>query len=93
MDRFLSFGGNNLRKSFEFSVGSFHSGFGLSTGVGLSYKFKTLPINLNTYGKFYGLPSEEIFTGWFSFGFGLGLELDKFLLKSKSNDDNKNNNN
>ena len=53
-----------------------------------SYKFKNLPINLNTYGKFYGLPSEEIFTGWFSFGFGLGLELDKFLLKSKSNDDN-----
>ena len=69
-------------------MGSFHSGFGLSTSVGLSYKFKNLPINLNTYGKFYGLPSEEIFTGWFSFGFGLGLELDKFLLKSKSNDDN-----
>jgi len=88
LDRLLSFGGNNLRKSFEFSVGSFHSGFGLSTGAGVSYNFKTLPINLSTYGKFYGLPSEEIFTGWFSFGFGLGLELDKFLLKSKSNDDN-----
>ena len=88
LDRLLSFGGNNLQKSFEFSVGSFHSGFGLSTGVGLSYKFKTFPINLNTHGKFYGLPREEIFTGWFSFGFGLGLELDKFLLKSKSNDDN-----
>ena len=88
LDRLLSFGENNLQKSFEFSVGYFHSGFGLSTGVGLSYKFKTLPINLNTHGKFYGLPNEEIFTGWFSFGFGLGLELDKFLLKSKPIDDN-----
>ena len=53
-----------------------------------SYKLKILPINLNAYGKFYGLPKEEIFTGWFSFGFGLGLELDKFLLNSESNDDN-----
>ena len=88
LDRLLSFGENNLQKSFEFSVGSFHSGFGLSTGVGLSYKFKTMPINLYTHVKIYGLPREEIFTGWFSFGFGLGLELDKFLLKSKSNDDN-----
>ena len=88
LDRLLSFGENNLQKSIEFSVGSFHSGFGLSTGVGLSYKFKTLPINLSAYGKFYGLPREEIFTGWFSFGFGLGLELDKFLLKSKPIDDN-----
>ena len=56
LDRLLSFGGNNSRKSFEFSVGSFHSGFGISTGIGLSYKLKILPINLNTYGKFYGLP-------------------------------------
>ena len=67
-------------------MGSFHSGFGLSTAVGLSYKLKILPINLNTYGKFYGLPKEEIFTGWFSFGFGLGLELDKFLNNLEPND-------
>ena len=88
LNRLMSFGGNYLRKSFDFSLGSFHSGFGVSTSVELSYKVGTLPISLNTYGKFYGLPRDEIFTGWFSFGFGLGLELDKFLLKSKSNDDN-----
>ena len=52
------------------------------------FQFLNLAINLNTYGKFYGLPSEEIFTGWFSFGFGLGLELDKFLFNSEPNDDN-----
>ena len=88
LDRLLPFGGNNLRKSFEFSVGSFHSGFGLSSTAGVSYSFKTLPINLNTYGNFYGLPREEIFTGWFSFGFGLGLELDRFLPISEPKDDN-----
>ena len=93
LNRFLTFGGNNFIKSFDFNVGSFHSGFGLSAGLGISYNLKNLPINLNTYGKFYGLPSEEIFTGWFSFGFGLGLELDKFLLNSESNDDNQKNDN
>ena len=69
-------------------MGSFHSGFGLSSTAGVSYSFKTLPINLNTYGNFYGLPREEIFTGWFSFGFGLGLELDRFLPISEPKDDN-----
>ena len=40
----------------------------------------------NAYAKIYGLPNEEIFTGWLSLGFGLGIELDNLssLLKSES---------
>jgi hypothetical protein len=32
----------------------------------------------------YGLPNEEIFTGWFSMGLGVGIDLETLFLNSKS---------
>ena len=67
-------------------IGSYHSGFGICTGLEFDYHFNQIPIFINAYGKLYGLPNEEIFTGWLSLGFGLGIELDNLssLLKSES---------
>ena len=63
-------------------MGSFHSGFGISSGFQFDYKFEKFPIFINVNGKIYGLPNEEIFTGWFSYGFGIGIELNKLLSNS-----------
>ena len=82
LDNIFTFGGDNLNKSYDFQVGSFHSGFGISSGFQFDYKFEKFPILINVNGKFYGLPNEEIFTGWFSYGFGFGIELNKFFSNS-----------
>ena len=84
LDNLLKFGGESFGKSVMLEVGSYHSGFGVSTGLELDYHFNRIPVFINTYGKIYGLPNEEIFTGWFSMGFGLGIELDNLFLLSKS---------
>ena len=90
LDNIFKFGGDNLNKSYEIQVGSFHSGFGISSGFQINYKFEKLPIFINLNGKAYGLPNEEIFTGWFSYGFGIGIELNKFLSNSKEEINKKN---
>ena len=86
IDRFIPFGGNRFGKALIFELGSFHTGFGFSTGFELDYKFNPIPFYLTTYGKIYALPYEEIFSGWFSFGLGVGIDFEKlFLKKEKKN--------
>jgi len=89
LDNLLKFGGESFGKSVLLEVGSYHSGFGVSTGLELDYHFNRIPVFINTYGKIYGLPNEEIFTGWFSMGFGLGIELDNLFSLSKSENGDK----
>ena len=86
LDNLLKFGGERFDKSYLLEIGSYHSGFGICTGLELDYHFDQIPIFINVYGRVYGLPNEEIFTGWLSLGFGLGIELDNLfsLLKSES---------
>ena len=92
LDNIFTFGGDNLNKSYDFQVGSFHSGFGISSGFQFDYKFEKFPIFINVNGRVCGLPNEEIFTGWFSYGFGIGIELNKLLSNSEeeTNKDDKN---
>ena len=84
LDNFLKFGGERFGKSILLEIGYYHSGFGICTGLDMDYHFNRTPFFINTYGKIYGLPNEEIFTGWFSLGFGLGIELDKLFSLPKS---------
>tara|TARA_X000001036_G_scaffold219544_3_gene205520 strand:+ start:3686 stop:5626 length:1941 start_codon:yes stop_codon:yes gene_type:complete len=86
LDNLLKFGGERFDKSYLLGIGSYHSGFGICTGLELDYHFDQIPIFINAYGRVYGLPNEEIFTGWLSVGLGLGIELDNLslLLKSES---------
>ena len=49
------------------------------SSLNFDYDIKSMPIYVSTYGKLYGLPNEEIFTGWLSYGIGVGIKLDKLL--------------
>ena len=82
-DNLLKFGGENFGKSVLVEIGSYHSGFGICTGIELDYHFNRIPFFIHSYGKLYGLPNEEIFTGWFSMGLGVGIDLQTLFSSSK----------
>ena len=84
LDKLFKLGGDRLGKSILLEVGSYHSGFGICTGLELDYHFNRIPFFIHAYGKLYGLPNEEIFTGWFSMGLGVGIDLETLFLNSKS---------
>ena len=79
LDNLFGFKKSNLKKYYSFQAGSYNSGFGILTGLNFDYDIKSMPIYVSTYGKLYGLPNEEIFTGWLSYGIGVGIKLDKLL--------------
>ena len=83
LDNLLKFGGENFGKSILVEIGSYHSGFGICTGLELDYHFNRIPFFIHSYGKLYGLPNEEIFTGWFSMGLGVGIDLQTLFPSSK----------
>ena len=83
LDNLLKFGGENFGKSVLVEIGSYHSGFGICTGLELDYHFNRIPFFIHSYGKLYGLPNEEIFTGWFSMGLGVGIDLQTLFSSSK----------
>ena len=83
LDNLFGFKENNLKKYYSFQVGSYDSGFGVLTSFHFDYNIKSMPIYLSTYGKLYGLPNEEIFTGWLSYGIGVGIKLDKILNRAE----------
>ncbi|SVA36155.1 uncharacterized protein METZ01_LOCUS89009, partial [marine metagenome] len=51
----------------------------------LDYHFEPLPVFISFYSRGYGVPKDEIFTGWISAGIGLGLDLDKLFGSIKPN--------
>ena len=83
LDNLLKFGGENFGKSVLVEIGSYHGGFGICTGLELDYHFNRIPFFIHSYGKLYGLPNEEIFTGWFSMGLGVGIDLQTLFSSSK----------
>ena len=89
LDKLVKIGGNRLGKSILLEAGSYHSGFGICTGLELDYRFNRIPIFIHTYGKLYGLPNEEIFTGWFSMGLGIGIDLETLFSPLKREQDKK----
>ena len=87
IDNLLKIGGQNLKKSILVEIGSYHSGIGVCVGFNMDYRFNRIPFFFHTYGKLYGLPSDEIFTSWFSLGLGAGIDLDNIF--SSLNSDKK----
>ena len=83
LDNLFGFIESNLKKYFSLQAGSYNTGFGILTGLNIDYDIKSMPIYVSTYGKLYGLPNEEIFTGWLSYGTGVGIKLDKLLNRSE----------
>ena len=79
LDKLVPLGGDKLSKSITLTVGSYHTGFGIAVGGNLDYHFESLPVIFSFYGRGYGLPKDEIFTGWASVGIGLGLDLGKLF--------------
>ena len=79
IDNLLKIGGQNLKKSILVEIGSYHSGIGVCVGFNMDYRFNRIPFFFHTYGKLYGLPSDEIFTSWFSLGLGAGIDLDNIF--------------
>ena len=80
----IKFGGKQISKSLVLEFGSFHSGLGLTTGFDIDYYFSKIPININTYGKYYGFSNDQVFTGWFSLGIGIGIDFEKLSSKEKN---------
>ena len=89
LDKLVKIGGDRLGKSILLEAGSYHSGFGICTGLELDYRFNRIPFFIHTYGKLYGLPNEEIFTGWFSMGLGIGIDLETLFSPLKREQDKK----
>ncbi len=85
LDKLIPLGGKRLSKTITLAAGSYQTGFGVTVGGNLDYHFEPLPVFISFYSRGYGVPKDEIFTGWISAGIGLGLDLDKLFGSIKPN--------